>query len=120
MRTNRITSGADLGTILGVRAHPDDEAFLSAGIMAMAAKAGARVVCVTGTRGEMGAPEPGHAPSEVGRIREAEIRASLDHLGVCEHHRLDYLDGCCALVDQSEAVSKVGGFIDQVYAFSTE
>ena len=26
----------DLGTILGVWAHPDDEAYLSAGLMAMA------------------------------------------------------------------------------------
>ena len=48
----------DLGTILGVWAHPDDEAYLSGGLMAMARDAGARVVCVTATRGELGTPDP--------------------------------------------------------------
>ena len=31
-----ITDAADLGTVLGIWAHPDDEAFLSAGLMAAA------------------------------------------------------------------------------------
>src|ERR671922_141060 len=39
----------DLGTILGVWAHPDDEAYLSAGLMARAVRNGSRVVCVTAT-----------------------------------------------------------------------
>ncbi len=46
--------GGDLGTILGVWAHPDDEAYLSAGLMATAIAAGRRVVCVTATRGRGG------------------------------------------------------------------
>ncbi|HLZ38595.1 MAG TPA: PIG-L family deacetylase, partial [Mycobacteriales bacterium] len=45
---------ADLGTILGIWAHPDDEAYLSAGLMAIARGAGSRVVCATATRGELG------------------------------------------------------------------
>ena len=44
----------ELGTILGVWAHPDDETYLCAGLMASAARAGSRVVCVTATRGELG------------------------------------------------------------------
>lgn len=36
---------AALGTILGVWAHPDDEAYLSGGLMALARDAGSRVVC---------------------------------------------------------------------------
>ena len=47
----------DLGTILGVWAHPDDEGYLSAGIMAQAMRNGQRVVCVTATRGEAADPE---------------------------------------------------------------
>ena len=39
-----------LGTILGVWAHPDDDIYLSAGLMAVAAAAGERVVDVTATR----------------------------------------------------------------------
>src|SRR5687767_15747549 len=43
---------AGLGTVLGIWAHPDDEAYLSGGLMAMARDHGSRVVCVTATRGE--------------------------------------------------------------------
>ncbi len=45
-------------TLLGVWAHPDDEAYLSAGLMATAADAGARVVVATATRGEIGTDDP--------------------------------------------------------------
>ena len=48
----------ELGTILGIWAHPDDEAYLSGGLMALASAAGSRVVCVTATRGELGTPDP--------------------------------------------------------------
>jgi LmbE family N-acetylglucosaminyl deacetylase len=109
-----ITDVGELGTILGVWAHPDDETFLSAGIMAMAAAAGARVVCVTATRGEAGAPEAGLSPEEVGRVREAELRASLDVLGVGEHRWLNYLDGRCADADPVVAVAKVQDIIEDV------
>jgi LmbE family N-acetylglucosaminyl deacetylase len=44
----------DLGTVLGVWGHPDDEAYLSAGLMMRALTNGHRVVCVTATRGEAG------------------------------------------------------------------
>ena len=46
-----------LGSILGVWAHPDDEAYLSAGLMAVAVEAGHHVCCVTATRGELGFPD---------------------------------------------------------------
>ena len=49
-----IADAARLGTLLGIWAHPDDEAFLSAGLMAAARDAGHRVVCVTATLGERG------------------------------------------------------------------
>ena len=53
-----ITDAAELGTVLGIWAHPDDEAFLSAGLMAAARDAGQRVVCVTATLGEHGTDDP--------------------------------------------------------------
>ena len=40
-------ASAELGTLLGVWAHPDDEAYLTAGLMAVARAAGNRVVVVT-------------------------------------------------------------------------
>jgi hypothetical protein len=39
-----MTDAASLGTILGVWAHPDDDIFLTAGLMATAVRAGNRVV----------------------------------------------------------------------------
>ena len=44
----------DLGTVLGVWAHPDDETYLTAGLMAQTVRRGDRVICVTATRGEEG------------------------------------------------------------------
>src|SRR4249919_2707816 len=50
------------GTILSVWAHPDDETYLAAGLMAAAVQAGQRVVCVTATRGELGSTDPDRWP----------------------------------------------------------
>ena len=105
----------DLGTILGVWAHPDDEAYLSGGIMAQSVHDGRRVVCVTATRGEAGSWD--HArwpPEELGAIREAELNDSLTILGVDEHHWLDYPDGGCAEVDPVEATAKISSIMQAV------
>ena len=60
----------ELGTILGVWAHPDDETYLSAGLMAAAADAGSRVVCITATRGEGGSMDEEQWPPEsMGQVR---------------------------------------------------
>ena len=87
------TTGADLGTVLGVWAHPDDEAYLSSGLMAQAAAAGARVVCVTATRGEGGSLDPVRWPPEtLGDVRADELKRCLTMLGVDEHIFLDLPD----------------------------
>ncbi len=98
-----------LGTILGVWAHPDDESWLCAGLMARAVRAGDRVVCVTATRGELGSPDEERWPSgaPLAAVRTAEMAAGLAVLGVTEHHWLDYPDGGCTEVDQDEAVRRV-------------
>jgi LmbE family N-acetylglucosaminyl deacetylase len=83
----------DLGTILGVWAHPDDETYLSAGLMARAVGRGARVVCVTATRGEGGSmDEERWPPEKMAEVRTAELERSLEILGVREHHWLDLPD----------------------------
>jgi LmbE family N-acetylglucosaminyl deacetylase len=83
----------ELGTILGVWAHPDDETYLSAGLMARAVRGGSRVVCVTATRGEGGSMDEDRWPSEtMGQVRTAELERSLGILGVREHHWLDLPD----------------------------
>ena len=81
---------ADLGTILGVWAHPDDDIYLSAGLMAAAVEAGQRVVDVTATRGEGGSmDEERWPPDSMGDVRTNELLRSLDVLGVKEHHFLE-------------------------------
>jgi LmbE family N-acetylglucosaminyl deacetylase len=81
----------ELGTILGVWAHPDDDIYLSSGLMAVAAAAGNRVVDVTATRGEGGSMDEERWPPErMADVRTEEMRRSLGILGVAEHR---YLDG---------------------------
>lgn len=105
----------DLGTILSVWAHPDDEAYLAGGLMARAVDSGDRVVCVTATRGEAGSWDEERWPAaEMGSIREAELARCLAILGVTDHHWLDYLDGTCDEVPDEEGAKKVAEIMDEV------
>jgi LmbE family N-acetylglucosaminyl deacetylase len=82
-----------LGTILGIWAHPDDETYLSAGLMARTVHEGSRVYCVTATRGEGGSFDEERWPSAtMGLVREAELLRSFEVLGVTEHEFLDLPD----------------------------
>jgi LmbE family N-acetylglucosaminyl deacetylase len=107
---------ADLGTILSVWGHPDDEGYCCGGLMAGAVQAGQRVVCVTATRGELGSTDPSRWPNgpELAAVRTKELAASLALFGVTEHQWLDYPDGGCDAVDQHEAVARVRAIIDRV------
>jgi LmbE family N-acetylglucosaminyl deacetylase len=88
------------GTILGVWAHPDDEAYLSAGLMAAARRRGDRVVVITATLGEHGTHDPDRwPPARLAAHRRVEMRASLAAVGVHEHEFLGYADGECEHAD---------------------
>jgi LmbE family N-acetylglucosaminyl deacetylase len=105
----------ELGTILGVWGHPDDEAYLSGGLMAAAVAAGQRVVCVTATRGEAGFDElESRSVAERKGLRESELSACLDVLGVTDHHWLDYSDGACHTVEVDEPVAALADLITDV------
>ena len=103
MQANPTIPG--LGTVLGVWAHPDDEAFLSAGLMALARRHGQRVVVVTATAGEDG----GDAS-----VRRQELAASLAAVGVTEHRWLGFADGRCADVPLALGRQAVADVIDEV------
>lgn len=101
-----------LGTILGVWAHPDDETFSMGGLMAAAAANGQTVACITATRGELGVQDESRWPAaELADIRERELRAALDILGVTKHEWLGYADGSCEAVQVSEAVARIAELI---------
>jgi LmbE family N-acetylglucosaminyl deacetylase len=110
-----ITEAAHLGTVLGIWAHPDDEAFLSAGLMTAARDAGHRVVCVTATLGEHGTSDPHHwPPHRLGPVRARELCASLAALDVTEHHLLGITDGTCAAQPFDALVRHLARIIDVV------
>ncbi len=103
------TSLPDLGTILSVWAHPDDESFSCAGLMAAAVAGGRRVVCVTATRGELGSTDETRWPAgpQLAEVRTKELAACLAELGVTEHIWLDYPDGGCADADEARAIARL-------------
>lgn len=106
---------ARLGTILGVWGHPDDEAYLSAGVMAIAAAQGQRVVCVTATYGEAGFADDDPRPfDERAALRATEMDACLAVLGVEEHHWLGYPDGRCDEVADVDAVGALTPIFEDV------
>jgi LmbE family N-acetylglucosaminyl deacetylase len=110
-----ITDAAELGTVLGIWAHPDDEAFLSGGLMAAAVAAGRRVVCVTATLGEHGTADPrSWPPDRMSRVRAHELRASMAALGVTEHHLLGITDGTCAAQPRRAVVHRLARIVDAV------
>ena len=110
------TDVPDLGTILSVWAHPDDESYCCAGLMAVALRAGHRVVCVTATRGELGSTDEQRWPPgpPLAEVRTRELMACLDEIGVTEHHWLDYPDGGCADVDPAEAIARIRALAEDV------
>jgi LmbE family N-acetylglucosaminyl deacetylase len=83
--------------------------------MADAVRSGRRVVCVTATRGEGGSFDEERWPSAtMGKVREAELMASLAVLGVADHRWLEYQDGACADVPHDEGVEKVRAIMREV------
>lgn len=105
----------DLGDVLAVFAHPDDEAYGAAGLLALSVDRGRRVVCVTATRGEEGfALDDPRSPADRAAVRTAELAACLAVLGVTEHRWWDYPDGGCAGVPDDEAADRIVDLIHEV------
>jgi LmbE family N-acetylglucosaminyl deacetylase len=110
MRTTEPrASVADLGDIVTVWAHPDDESYLAAGLMAMAVDVGNRVTCVTATAGERGGPADLEA--ELSWRRPEELRQALAALGVDDSVLLGHPDGGCAWADRSAAADQLAAIL---------
>jgi LmbE family N-acetylglucosaminyl deacetylase len=87
-----------IGTLLGVWAHPDDEACLSSGLMSRVRNHGGRVVVVTATRGQLGADDPAHPAGA----------------GVSERHWLQHRDGTLDDVPISRGAAELVPVIEDV------
>ena len=112
--TAPIAGVAELGTILSIWAHPDDETYLAAGVMAQAVDQGQRVVCVSATCGELGTGDPATwPPARLGPVRRWEAAAAMAVLGVQEHRFLGLPDG--ALDDHdAEGLALIGDLLDEI------
>ena len=105
----------EVGTLLGVWAHPDDEIYLSAGLMAATRAAGHRVVVATATRGEHGTDDPLEwPPARLAALREQETAEALAALGVTEHRWLGYVDGGLPQVSPRTGVDVVTRLLEEI------
>lgn len=101
--------------LVGVWAHPDDEAYLSAGLMGRVTDAGGSVTVVTATRGEKGTDDPArYDRAEFGAFRERELRTSLARVGVDDVRFLGMRDGECDLEDDERAVQAIVAVLEDV------
>jgi LmbE family N-acetylglucosaminyl deacetylase len=96
--------------LLAVLAHPDDESLGFGGTLAKYAAEGVGTYLVTATRGEggrFGSLGKGGDPVEVGRVREAELRAAAAVLGIREVSVLNYPDGAVDAVEARIAIRAI-------------
>jgi LmbE family N-acetylglucosaminyl deacetylase len=103
--------------LMCVLAHPDDESLGMAGTLAKYADQGVEVYLVTATRGERGWPmDRGDYPGSqaLGRLREAELRAAADTLGLREVSFLDYMDGDLDQAPPQEAIARIVAHLRRV------
>jgi LmbE family N-acetylglucosaminyl deacetylase len=108
------TTVPDIHSLLGVWAHPDDEAYLSSALMASVRRSGGRVTVATATRGEHGTPDPDRYPPEkLARIREQELMESLALIDVSEHEWLGHGDGSLPDVPFETGVAQVAALIER-------
>jgi LmbE family N-acetylglucosaminyl deacetylase len=104
-----MREGETRTSMMGIWAHPDDEAFGQAGTMARATAAGHPVAIVCATRGEEGeiADPQLASPENLGQVREQELRSACAAVGVTDVSFLDYRDGHLREADPDEATGRI-------------
>src|SRR5947209_19817710 len=96
--------------LMAILAHPDDESLGNGGMLAKYAAEGIEIHLVVATRGERGWPgkESEYPGLEtLGKLREAEVRAAANVLGLHSVYFLDYLDGDLDEANPAEAIAKI-------------
>lgn len=80
--------------LLGVWSHPDDEAYLAAGLMARTIDGGGKVTLIAVTNGEAGfAADDPRTNAERVAHRQAELRSAMAEIGVFDIRFLNQSDG---------------------------
>jgi LmbE family N-acetylglucosaminyl deacetylase len=107
--------------LMAVLAHPDDESLGVGGTLAKYAAEGVDVFLLTATRGD-GGRYRGHrsddhrhpGPSALAAIRETELRAAAEVLGVREVTLLDYRDQQLDRANPGEAIAEIARHLRRV------
>lgn len=126
MPITTLSDVKQLGKILCVFAHPDDETFTMGGLLAAAAANGQTIAIITATKGEGGVQDESRWPADqLGDIRAGELRAALDQLGVEQQHFLGYQDGTCKDSDAETAAQELAEYIaryqpDSIFTFGPD
>jgi LmbE family N-acetylglucosaminyl deacetylase len=101
--------------ILAIFAHPDDETFLAGGTLAKYAATGWGVFVLCATRGEAGwrgdYEKENLSPGEFARVRQREMEAACEVLGVREPLFLECADQGIAKDCRDSAKAEVGRFL---------
>lgn len=95
--------------LAGVLAHPDDESRIVGGTLALAASRGVEVALYCATRGEAG--DPHRSAEDTAGLRERELRAACEVLGVGEVWLDDFPDGGLADVHTEAVEARVVAFL---------
>ncbi len=90
--------------LLAIFAHPDDECLVAGGTLKACSESGLETIVISLTRGEQGSiAHPNLATRKtLGTVRESELRAACEKLGVTAVECFDYPDGSLAWVDAKE------------------
>jgi LmbE family N-acetylglucosaminyl deacetylase len=103
--------------LMCVLAHPDDESLGLGGTLAKYGAEGVETYLVTATRGERGwirQQEAYPGLEALGEIREAELCAAAEALGLQEVVLLDYIDGELDQANPEEAIGKIASHLRRV------
>ena len=112
-RSRPIRPSAASGQSLGVWARPDDESYLSAVIMTLAAANGQRVACAIATKGKQGFSAAWPAAS-IAAIRTRELERALRIVGVGKHYWLGSVDGECAELGTDRGAVAVAAVVERL------
>lgn len=104
--------------IFGVFAHPDDEAFVAAGALLTATRAGTELHLISLTNGS-GGTNPDNYP-DLGLARLKEWQQSGELLGATGMHHLGFIDGELTNKDMIEATRQIKLTIEDVLEGASE
>ena len=101
-------------SLLCILAHPDDESMGTGGLLAKYAAEGIQTSLVVATRGERGwqgtwpgSPAENPGITALGELREVELAAAAQVLGLAAVHYLDYVDGELDQADPTEIIGRL-------------